>query len=339
MTTWLTAFTAWPEPTGPKWVIVRPSASRIGRARETDAASPPTKIVRVAFRAPSEPPEPGASPRAASRSRRRSAKARVADGLIVEVSITMSPGCTASATPWGPKSTASTSGVSETDTTTTSAARATSAGDDASLAPASTSGPVRPGERFQTVVSNPARARLSAIADPIVPSPITPTRSTATSVSPSSTVRAYARRDEGAPDMADGGARVRGLRCGLADAGWDTRADAPRRGPRGDRGHRPTGRGHPARGRGLERRRRGRGGGRDPGRRSADRVAVGDRPTRLVGGTRRRPAGDRAAARLARGFGRRGVAERRAGSAVWLGLHDRADEGRGRGRLQFDRQR
>ena len=59
--TWLTALTAWPAPIGPTWVIVRPIAARTGRARSTSAASPPTKIVRVAFRAPSLPPETGAS--------------------------------------------------------------------------------------------------------------------------------------------------------------------------------------------------------------------------------------------------------------------------------------
>ena len=55
----MTALTACPEPTGPTWVIVVPSAARIGRARSTSAASPPTKIDSVAFRAPSLPPETG----------------------------------------------------------------------------------------------------------------------------------------------------------------------------------------------------------------------------------------------------------------------------------------
>ena len=54
--TWLTAFTAWPAPIGPTWVMVRPIAVRTGRARSTSAASPPTKIVNVAFLAPSLPP-------------------------------------------------------------------------------------------------------------------------------------------------------------------------------------------------------------------------------------------------------------------------------------------
>ena len=43
----MTALTAWPAPTGPTWVIVLPRSPRIGRARSTSAASPPTKIVRV----------------------------------------------------------------------------------------------------------------------------------------------------------------------------------------------------------------------------------------------------------------------------------------------------
>ena len=59
--TWLTALTACPEPTGPTWVIVEPMTARIGRARSTSAGAPPAKIVRVAFWAPSEPPDTGAS--------------------------------------------------------------------------------------------------------------------------------------------------------------------------------------------------------------------------------------------------------------------------------------
>ena len=57
--TWFTAFTAWPDPIGPTWVIVVPTLSRTGRARSRSAASPPMKIDRVPFFAPSMPPETG----------------------------------------------------------------------------------------------------------------------------------------------------------------------------------------------------------------------------------------------------------------------------------------
>ena len=89
--TWLTALTAWPAPIGPTWVIVLPSAARTGRARSTSSASPPTKIVRVAFRAPSLPPETGASTIDRPCSFSRAAKSQLPDGAIVEQSMMRVP--------------------------------------------------------------------------------------------------------------------------------------------------------------------------------------------------------------------------------------------------------
>ena len=151
----MTAFTAWPAPLGPTWVIVLPIAARIGRARSTSAASPPQKIVSVPFWAPSLPPDTGASTRATPRAASREAKSRVADGEIVEQSMTSWPSRAPSATPSGPNRTASTSGVSETQTTTASAARATSAGLSARATPRSSSSGARSGDRFQAVTVEP----------------------------------------------------------------------------------------------------------------------------------------------------------------------------------------
>ena len=53
-------------------------ACRTGRARSASSGSPPTKIVRVAFFAPSEPPETGASTKPTPRSRRRRGELAVA---------------------------------------------------------------------------------------------------------------------------------------------------------------------------------------------------------------------------------------------------------------------
>ena len=90
--------------------------ARIGRARSTSAASPPTKIVRVAFCAPSEPPDTGASTRAIPPAASRLAKSRVAPGAIVEQSMTSVPGRAAAATPAGPNRTSSTSrGIGDAD--------------------------------------------------------------------------------------------------------------------------------------------------------------------------------------------------------------------------------
>jgi hypothetical protein len=94
---------------------------------------------------------------------------------MVEQSIRREPGANPSASPPGPKRTSPTCGESVTQVTTTSLARATSAGVSTSCAPSALSSSARPGVRFQTVRLNPARARLAAMAAPIVPSPTKPT--------------------------------------------------------------------------------------------------------------------------------------------------------------------
>jgi len=58
---WFTIFVCWPAP-GPPWrTTVFPITSNSGRTRSTAASSPPTMIDRVALRAPTSPPETGAS--------------------------------------------------------------------------------------------------------------------------------------------------------------------------------------------------------------------------------------------------------------------------------------
>src|ERR1035437_7378046 len=175
ITTWLTALAAWPLPRGPRWVIVLPTASKTGLARATSGSAPPTNIVRVPRRAPSDPPETGASTRPTPCSASRRPKSRVASGEIVEQSMTRLPSSAPSAPPPGPKRTASTSGVSDTQTMTTSETAATPDGEAASCAPAFTRAEARPGVRFHTVNEEPALRRLAAIDAPIVPRPTNPT--------------------------------------------------------------------------------------------------------------------------------------------------------------------
>src|SRR3989304_4811881 len=116
-------------------VIVVPIAARIGRARATSPASPPTMIERVPCCAPPDPPDTGASTKRTPRSLRRWPKARLAAGLIVEQSITSSSFRAPAATPSGPNRISSTSGVSRTQMTTTSLAAARRAGLGTSAAP------------------------------------------------------------------------------------------------------------------------------------------------------------------------------------------------------------
>ena len=94
--------------------MVLPIAASTGLARSTSSTSPPTKIVRVAFWAPSLPPETGASTIARPRSRRRAAKSQLPDGAIVEQSMMSVPRSGAVDDAVWPKRTASTSGVSDT---------------------------------------------------------------------------------------------------------------------------------------------------------------------------------------------------------------------------------
>ena len=118
-------------------------------------------IVSVAFLAPSEPPETGASTQPAPCSASRAAKPRVASGEIVEQSMTSPPEASPDATPSAPNRTASTSGVSETQVTTTSALRPTSAGVAASRQPIARRSAALPGVRFQTVDLEPRLAQVA----------------------------------------------------------------------------------------------------------------------------------------------------------------------------------
>ncbi len=105
-------------------------------------------MLRVPLAAPSLPPDTGASSMATPASASRLAIRRVARGLIVDMSTTSDPGLAPWITPSGPSSTASTSGVSLTQTNTTSVLAASPAGLAAVAAPASANGCIRSGVRL-----------------------------------------------------------------------------------------------------------------------------------------------------------------------------------------------
>ena len=75
-----------------------------------------------------------------------------------------------------PKTTESTAAAVGSIVITTRASRTASAGDAASSTPASESGAATDGDRSHAVVISPARARLRAIAEPMMPVPSTATR-------------------------------------------------------------------------------------------------------------------------------------------------------------------
>ena len=85
---WLAALTVWPEPAGPTWTMVLPTASRTAWPRSKSAASPPTMIDSVASIAPASPPLTGASTTAdALRSAPAAASSAATSGRIEEQSM------------------------------------------------------------------------------------------------------------------------------------------------------------------------------------------------------------------------------------------------------------
>ena len=149
------------------------NASSAGRAVATCASSPPTKAVSWPLRAPSEPPETGASTAPAPRSARARARRGAPCPARSSSSRAPRPRCSMpSATPSGPSTTASTSGESATQRHTSSAPCAASRGVSARLAPRSASACSRSRVRLWTVSSCPASSRCPAMNSPMVPSPI-----------------------------------------------------------------------------------------------------------------------------------------------------------------------
>jgi len=137
-------------------------------------ASPPTMIVNVPLRAPTSPPETGASSMPHSISVSLSATCSVASGLMVVISTTSEPGCKPSASPSFPNSTCSTSGVSLSIVMMSSQRSASSGREFATSAPAFRNGCVFSLVRFQTHRSNPSFNKLSDIDFPMMPSPANP---------------------------------------------------------------------------------------------------------------------------------------------------------------------
>ena len=177
--TWLTALTAWPAPIGPTWVMVRPRAWSTGRARSTSASAPPTKMVRVALRAPSLPPETGRvdhGQAALAESRREVPAAGRGDGRAVDDERAGPSAVDDAVVPEQDRlDVRRIRHAQDDDVAAAGGVGRAGRGLDARARPA-----LALGRRvqFQTTSGNPARARLAAMADPIVPRPRKATRST-----------------------------------------------------------------------------------------------------------------------------------------------------------------
>ena len=94
---------------------------------------------------------------------------------MVDMSTTIAPAVAPWMTPFSPRTTASTSGVSLTQVMTMSAPRAASFGEAARRAPALATGSSRSRLRLYTVTSCPALRMFKAMAAPMVPMPMNAT--------------------------------------------------------------------------------------------------------------------------------------------------------------------
>ncbi len=126
--------------------------------------------------APMTPPLTGASSISTPFSASLAAISRVAMGLMVLMSMKMSPFLAPCMAPLVPRRTSSTSGLSVTMVTTTSEFSATSLGLFAALAPASTNGFILVSVLFQTVTGYPAFTRFFDMPVPMRPRPMNPMR-------------------------------------------------------------------------------------------------------------------------------------------------------------------
>ena len=175
---WLINLVAWPAPLGPIRVR-RPArfSSITPRTAAKSSSDPPAMITSVPVSALGGPPETGASIMPVPWSARsRWAMRRDVSGSAVEKSTSIFPSARPSTNLPSPNSRSSSAAVLKTHVKMTSQSRASSAGLPASFAPAAKNGGSRSLFRAQTVRGRPCFSRRCAIAPPICPRPMKPSR-------------------------------------------------------------------------------------------------------------------------------------------------------------------
>ncbi len=156
----LTSLTVSPLPMGPTWMMVVPSTSRIGRQASSTSASPPTMIVNVPSWAFGDEPLTGASIMRSPRAVASCASARVVEGSIVLISISVPPAAMPAIAPSGPSSTACTCAEAGSIVTTYGQAWATARGLSTGRAPRAAS---RATGFLRDVVHDQPKARLQQV--------------------------------------------------------------------------------------------------------------------------------------------------------------------------------
>ncbi len=149
----------------------------------TASRSPPTMIDNRASRAPTSPPDTGASMLWIFFDLATAYISRARLGSVVVMSTRMLPFFAPERTPRSPRMTSRTSGGKPTIVNTTSDASATALGESAHAAPLASNAPALSLPRVWTVMPYPFAMRCPHIGPPMTPVPIHPIR-----VSPGSTV-------------------------------------------------------------------------------------------------------------------------------------------------------
>eukprot|EP01139_Manchomonas_bermudensis_P006200 Amastigsp_a176671_8.p2 type:complete len:133 gc:universal Amastigsp_a176671_8:318-716(+) len=106
---WFAIFVCCPAPGGPMCTMFLPTHWNTGRTASKTCRSPPTMIESRASRAPTSPPDTGASSECTPRSAAALAIRTASDGSDVVRSTTIVPGRAPARTPFGPRYTDSTS--------------------------------------------------------------------------------------------------------------------------------------------------------------------------------------------------------------------------------------
>ncbi len=169
LTSLLSAFIACPAPGGPhRWIVV-PTARSTGSARSRSSGSPPAMMPSSPGVARATPPLTGQSAIATPRAARRAAISRVRCGAPLVMSTTSAPAASEGSA--AAQTCATSLEIGTTVTSTAAPAHASAGVSRARAESSSAKRAARPGAASHAASSWPARARLAAIGQPMLPRP------------------------------------------------------------------------------------------------------------------------------------------------------------------------
>ena len=169
---WFAILQCCPAPAGPWSEMFPPSSESTGRARSNAAASPPAMMTSRASRAPTSPPETGASMASSPRADAAAEILRARTGLDVVMSTRSAPGRALSMIPPGARYVCSTSCGKPSMVMTTAASAAAAPAESRHCAPDSRRGSALALVRLKTRTGWPAARRWPAMLRPMTPVPM-----------------------------------------------------------------------------------------------------------------------------------------------------------------------